>query len=364
MNDNAVESAILDYASTDWQQLLAELAFAHGTPEVRGLIKAQPQDFRVVELLDIEPSGEGEHYWVSASKIRRSTDQVAKSLARFAGVPLRDVGYSGLKDFQAETTQWFSVRVPLKSELRWQDFHMEGVRLERTDRHHRKIKRGTHRANYFELVVRELGGEIDELPRRIERVRQQGAPNYFGPQRFGRDAGNMPQAIAMLLQGKVVKNRSLRGLLLSSARSWLFNHVVSMNINEGKWATLSNHEPVNLNGSNSVFFAENNAENRARFAQMDIHGTAPMWGRGAEHYMRQGSEQHELELLWLSGYKDIMSALEDAGLDYQRRATRLAVADLEYTISDSDLTLKFELLPGQFATSLLRELITVGGKTG
>jgi tRNA pseudouridine13 synthase len=358
MTSAGVNTGLKQPFENKWLQRLRALAYAHGSPKISGQVRSLPEDFRVTEVLEFEPSGQGEHYWVFVTKTRRNTDQVAKALARFAGVAVRDIGYSGLKDYHAITSQWFSVRVPVKKTLSWRDFAMDGVEVEQAERHYRKIKRGTHRANKFELRIRSIEGDRDVLAHQIEAVQAQGAPNYYGPQRFGNDVGNMPQAYAMLVERKAVGNRHLRSLLLSSARSWLFNQIVSTRIKDGTWTRLFANEPVNLNGNNSVFFAEDIEVMQRRLSQRDIHTTAPLYGKGAEKYMQPCLELYQQELKWLQDYPELIHALETVAVDYQRRATRLIAEQWDHAISGGDLFLTFELQRGQFATSLLRELVT------
>ena len=85
------------------------------TPAIQSAIyKQQPTDFIVHEKLGIECSHTGEHLWLHIQKTRMNTNFVAKLLSQWAGIPLKDVGYSGLKDRHALTTQWFSLRLPKK----------------------------------------------------------------------------------------------------------------------------------------------------------------------------------------------------------------------------------------------------------
>lgn len=357
----------------DWSQMLSELSYANGVPEVSAVIKQRPEDFIVVEQMDIEPSGEGEHIWLDISKVRRNTDAVAKSLARFAGVSNRDVGYSGMKDFNAVTRQWFSVWRPKGEPLDWSSYQFEGVELNRIVNHSRKIKRGTHRSNRFEIRLASLKGneqakDIEAiLDHRLSTLRDQGAPNYFGVQRFGRNAGNMPQALEMFRGEKRVKDRSLRSILLSSARSWLFNSVVSERVNTGTWQMLFAGEPANLDSSNSVFTVKDASLENARLRALDIHPTAPLWGQGHESFSEPASvELVDLEHRVLAEYSELKTALESARLDYQRRPLRVIAKRLKWQyeqITDErlDCVLSFELNRGQFATSVLRELVLERG---
>ena len=341
----------------NWSQALKSLAYAYQKPRVSGELKAVPEDFVVTELMDVVPSGEGEHYWLDISKVKCNTDQVAKQLARFADVAYRDVGYSGLKDFFAHTRQWFSVWKPKGGEPAWNEFKMDGVTINSVAKHSRKIKRGTHRANKFDIVVQNLLGEVASLDDRLNKIKQGGVPNYFGEQRFGRDADNMNQAYDMLVFSKKIKNRNLRSLLLSSARSWMFNAVISARIEQGTWAVLQANEPANLNASNSVFTAQGDEHDQERLAHNDIHPTAPMWGDGVAQSMAQCPELADWEADILKPFNALQSGLESARVDYQRRAIRCVPQGLVWQISENNLALSFELTRGQFATSVLREVV-------
>lgn len=368
-----------------WHAEFAAQAYAFGQPDVLGKVKLSPHDFKVTELMARVPSGEGEHYWLDISKTCHNTDQVAKALARFANVAYRDVGYSGLKDFYAVTRQWFSVWVPQpekRAKLDWSEFTMDHVELHSIQLHHRKLKRSTHKANQFDIVVRNLAFResltdsqpvTKNLEDRMMKVVAQGVPNYFGSQRFGRDFDNMNQALDMLNNNKRVKNRNLRSLFISSARSWLFNRIVSARVNDGSWQRLQSNEPANLNGSNSYFMTDDSdqpqEELESRLLSMDIHPTGPMWGDGASQYIMAGdssdnavdsSLDHSLfnwERSVLDPYHDLCKGLERARVPYQRRALRISPQGLQWSFVDNDLSLSFSLPPGQFATSVLREIV-------
>ena len=52
----------------DWYQQLQQLSYAYGEPDAQAILKATPEDFKVVEIMSIQASGEGEHYWLDVSK--------------------------------------------------------------------------------------------------------------------------------------------------------------------------------------------------------------------------------------------------------------------------------------------------------
>ncbi len=347
----------MDASASDFSSQLDNLSYAFGVPCVSGVIKTQPSDFIVNEMMEIQPSGEGEHFWLDVSKTGLSTDRVAKALARFANVAYRDVGYAGMKDVQAITRQWFSVWMPKQGDFDWRKFSMPGVEILTVTKHQRKLKRGAHKGNAFRLRLSALKGDIPDLSSRLQEIQNHGVPNYFGEQRFGREASNVQRAMELFESGQRIKDRNLKSLVLSSARSFLFNLVVSMRVRDGSWRELFANEPAALDGSNGTFISNNEPENAHRLATLDIHPTAPMWGRGAESSSQAYSKLAELEQAIIAPYKTLAEGLEKFGLEYQRRALRSVPHALSFTMEEDSLVLEFELQTGQFATSVVRELI-------
>ena len=58
--------------------------------------------------MSYQVTGAGEHCLLQIRKSNANTEWVSQQIARFAGVRKFDVGYAGLKDRQAITTQWYS----------------------------------------------------------------------------------------------------------------------------------------------------------------------------------------------------------------------------------------------------------------
>ncbi|MBL4607671.1 MAG: tRNA pseudouridine(13) synthase TruD [Pseudomonadales bacterium] len=208
---------------------------AFGTPDARGVIRSEAAHFQVEEQLGFEPSGEGEHCFLLIQKTGENTESVARKLARFAGVPARDVSYSGLKDRNAVTTQWFGVHLPKRDVFAWSEINEQNLQVLQQTWHRKKLRRGVHQSNRFKITIAELSGQSDELSHRLERIKASGVPNYFGEQRFGFGGQNLVHAEDLLLQNKKVKQRHLKSMYLSSARSLLFNSVLSERVKQGSW---------------------------------------------------------------------------------------------------------------------------------
>ncbi|OXY83539.1 tRNA pseudouridine(13) synthase TruD [Oceanimonas doudoroffii] len=330
--------------------------YLHGKPGVSGLLKAAPEHFIVREDLGFEPSGEGEHIFLHIRKRGQNTQWVARDLARLAGVAQRDVTWAGLKDRHAVTEQWFGVHLPGKDMPDFSPLESDDVQILAIARHHKKLKTGALKGNWFELVLTELEGE-DDLDARLAAIGERGVPNYFGEQRFGHNGGNIDQARAMF-GGKRIKDRNKRSMYLSAARSQLFNLAVSHRLAQGLGEQLLHGDCVMLAGSQSFFtINEDNPLDdalRARFAEGDIRLSAPLWGRGR---LPAEDEAATLELAALAGQQDLMDGLEANGLKQERRALLLKPGQLSWQQNGDCLTLSFWLPAGSYATSLVREII-------
>jgi tRNA pseudouridine13 synthase len=336
----------------------ADLMRAHGPVPARGRIRCAPEDFLVDEQPAFAPSGEGEHVLLHVRKRDTNTDWLARRLARHAGVRPVDVGFAGLKDRDAVTTQWFSIHLPGKAEPDWRVLEGDDLQLLRVTRHHRKVRRGALRGNAFSLVVRSLHGDRQAVETRLRRIGERGVPNYFGLQRFGRDGGNLNSADA-LFAGRLERvSRHRRGLYLSAARSHLFNCVLGARVEADNWDTGLPGDLMALHGSRSVFSCEALDKTlRERLAAHDIHPTGPLWGRGP---LGTQDDCRELERRVLEPFGAWREGLERAGMKQERRSLRVVPADVHWRWdSDHVLRLQFALPAGSYATAVLREVLDI-----
>jgi len=317
---------------------LPDWARAYGAPLFAATIRQQPADFEVTEVLGWDFSGDGEHDYLWVEKTGANTEWVARQLARFAGVPDRDVGYAGLKDRHAVTRQWFSV--PRWNAPDWSSLELDDVAVLELRRHNKKLRRGAHRNNRFRIVLRgeRLAPCADALDERMALIAAQGVPNYFGEQRFGRDGGNLALADAWA-DGKRLP-RHKRGIAISTIRSYLFNEALDARVTAGTWNVLLPGDKANLDGTGSVFDVNDvDEELERRCATMDIHPAGLLAGEGSG----LGTEA------W-------RTALDRARVAADYRSLRLRVHGAEWSVVDDAATVSFTLGRGAFATSVLREI--------
>ncbi len=245
-----------------------------------GHIRSNATDFQVDEIQQFSPSGIGEHVWLHIRKTGENTDWVGGLLAKAAGVPRRDASYAGLKDRNAVTTQWFSVQMPGREAPDWQAVLPESVEVLAEKRHDKKLRRGALIGNKFTLVLRDFKGDESELEATIDRIKQQGVPNYFGTQRFGHNNFNIERAEKWFAGEFKIKDRAKRSIYLSAARSWIFNHILSARIDADNWDKAIEGDVFMLNGSKSCFYEALNDDIIQRVIEHDLHPTAALWGRG------------------------------------------------------------------------------------
>ena len=332
---------------------MQELPRAFGEPPLTARLRVSPEDFLVEEILGYDADGAGEHLLLWVEKRGANTDWVARELAKFAGVPPVAVGYVGLKDRHAVTRQTFSVQLAGRPSPDWSTFPHAEVKVLAATRHSRKLKRGALRGNRFVLVLREVQGDRARAEEVLAEISARGVPNYFGEQRFGREGGNLAQARAMFAGRRM--DRAKRSILLSAARSHIFNAVLAARVERGAWDAPLDGEIWSLAGSRSWFGPEPYNDILAqRLASGDIHPSGPLWGQGEPP---TAGEAAALEREVAAAHADLAEGIAAARMDQERRPLRLLPKDLRWRwLADDALELSFELPAGAYATVVAREV--------
>lgn len=320
MTNNTVNNFNLDFP------------YALGQPESSANFRVHNEDFIVHETLGFTPVGTGEHVLLQVEKTGENTAWVARQIAALAKVSERDIGYCGRKDRHAITRQWFSVYLPKGLEPDWCELNSPTITVLDVTRHTQKLRRGQHQNNHFVIRLRNVTGNKEKLSQRLKLVLDNGVPNYFGEQRFGRQANNLTLAAQMLEQGIRIKDRQKKGFALSAARAYLFNLVVAARVEKNVWNTCMDGEVANEH----------------------LNPTAPLWGRGR---LQSTGELRQLEDSVLASWNVWCERLEYQGLNQERRATQLMLEAGSWAWEDDNLTLTFSLPVGAFATSVIRELV-------
>ncbi len=307
-----------------------ETAQAQGLAQ--GRLREIPEDFVVDELSRLPDSagpGSGDYVHLRIRKRNLTTPWLVGALARHFGAPQREVGYAGLKDRRAITSQWFSVRAPWgMSVAPWFE---PGTAILAVRHAEAGLRPGDLDGNAFRLRVRDVD-EPSVLEAALQRLLAAPfVPNYFGVQRFGNDAGNLVAVWDWFAGRRVPDTRFERGIFLSAARSLLFNLALADRVRDGTWS-------MSLPG------------------EARVHGrpAGPLWGRGRTLVQRDALAR--CQETWRDAGPARM-LVEREGLRQDLRSWALAVSGLDWTWFGRDVVVTFSLPAGGYATTVLRELV-------
>lgn len=185
------------------------LHYTTTTPGIGGTIKRRITDFAVREItpegkalenkvfddfwpprhepLEIPPNPEGmEQLILTMEKFNLDTNDALRRISRQLRTSGKRIGYAGLKDRRAITSQRISIWKPDIELLKRKGSLYVGLREPQWG--NERIEIGSLSGNEFEIVVREIGMAEGELKKRAEECFEQmknGVANYFGEQRFG-----------------------------------------------------------------------------------------------------------------------------------------------------------------------------------
>lgn len=327
--------------------------YVYGTPSGSGAIRTVPEDFIVTENLAFEPSGDGEHAFLQIQKTGENTEYVARQLAKFANVRQRDIGFAGMKDRHAVTTQWFSVWLPGKSDPDWKALETDNIKVLNNIRHARKLKRGVLSGNTFNITIRDWQGDQAKTVEQLEAIKANGIANYYGSQRFGYQGQNIEKALAMFRGNKT--GREQRSLYLSAVRSYLFNQVLAVRVNDKTWDQALAGDTYMFDGSQGCFKSQlPDAAILKRIQEKAIHPSGVLWGKGD---FDVSADALTIEQAVIESYEELAQGLVAFGLEKARRSLRVNVANLEWQFNSATaLQLTFTLPAGSYATALLREI--------
>lgn len=308
-------------------------------PGVGGVIKRSDEDFDVEEIPRYEAGGKGTHIYFTIEKRGLTTLAAIRAIAQALGRRSQDIGYAGMKDAHAVTRQRLSLEHidPGKIER----LEVDRVRILSMSRHTNKIKLGHLSGNRFAIKIRDTDlAKLEEARTILNVLAKQGAPNYFGPQRFGVRGdnarvghavlrGNLKEALAWMLgrptscdsspirisrelfdtgdfeasarawpaqfsgTAKVCRvladsggdthkawravDHSLRRLYISAVQSELFNQVLSKRI--GSIDRLYDGDVAWKHANGACFLVESAVAEQPRCDAFEISPTGPLFGK-------------------------------------------------------------------------------------
>jgi tRNA pseudouridine13 synthase len=328
--------------------------FTADLPGVGGRIRARDEDFEVEEVPSYEPCGTGDHLYLWIEKRGVAPEFFARTVAQRLGTHPGNVGTAGLKDRHAVTRQWVSV--PKECEANVAKLDGDGIRVLKTGRHTNKLKPGHLRGNRFRILVRDADRAVD-VNAVLERIRANGLPNFYGPQRFGRDGGTVDLGL-QCLAGKAPKR--IRPFLfrfaLSAVQSLLFNDYLSRRMRDNLFRTVLAGDVMAKWPVGGMFVAQDAAAEQARFDAKETVTAGPMFGK--KTYPAEGvAAEREAVVLRDNGLS--LGSFGGFGklVMGTRRHNLVYLDDLASGWEADGLRLSFTLPAGSYATVLLAEVM-------
>jgi tRNA pseudouridine13 synthase len=330
-------------------------------PGIGGQIKQAPEDFEVEEIAAYEASGTGNFLYLWVEKRAMGAEYFTRQLARRLGIPVSEIGTAGLKDRHAVTRQWVSVPAAVEDRLR--EVEGDGIRLLRVTRHTNKLKPGHLHGNRFRILIRDPDRAAgDRLGPLLERLQADGLPNYYGPQRFGRDGETLALGLS-LLRGQTgpglhakLRNPFLRKLALSAAQAALFNHYLGRRVADGLFRRVLPGDVMAKWPFGGLFTAADLESEQLRFDRRETVHTGPIFGR---KMFAAANGAAAREAATLADCNLSPAAFHGFGKLVQgtRRHNVVYLADVSTALENASVRLAFRLPAGSYATVVLHEIM-------
>jgi len=305
------------------------------------------EDF-IVEEQPIKFSLNGSFLILKIRKTNCDTWELIDRLAKFLGVYSNEIGYAGLKDKRATTTQYISIPKKYSKEIKL--FRNKKIEILETFLHNEKLNIGDLEGNRFKINLHNVEiPDVNHIQKIIKIILKNGIPNYFGYQRFGKEVvENFEKAKAVVYGEEIVKDKKLSKMLISAYQSSFFNAwlVERLAISKEEFALLDGDIFLDLE-KNKIFTPKAITQNILNdFKAQKITPTGLLPGRKVFKAM---GEALKIE----SKYDDVY--IQEKG--YRREAIVYPKnITCKYDASKNICTLDFILPKGSYATVLVEYL--------
>ncbi|MEA1982212.1 MAG: tRNA pseudouridine(13) synthase TruD [Campylobacterota bacterium] len=307
----------------------------------------QNQDDFIVDEIGVEFKGNGNYAILHIKKVEMTTWDMIAAFSDFLNINAEKIGYAGLKDKHATTTQYISVEARYEKELK--KFKHPQIKVIGWTRHTHSIRMGDLIGNRFTINLFEVNqiqaGQIEKLAKKSQKF---GLPNYFGYQRFGRDGDSIEQAKEMIEGDLHIEDAKLKKFLISIYQSVYFNEwlvervLMSREQNAGKFLLLEGD--LYLDSKGKLFTPKQ--PQQKDFEEHKVVPTGLLCGRGV---YRSRDKAGEIE------------AKYDDGFLYEKGLRREAIIfpkdiNIKYNKDFDKMNITFTLPKGSYATVFLENI--------
>lgn len=359
------------------------LLFASSHAPINAHFNKCSADFVVRELPLYDFSGDGEHLILHIQKKDLTTPQALSIISSATGAKIRDMGFAGLKDKQGLTSQFISLPSVFENALK--HINSDKLSILNITKHNNKIRTGYLKGNSFFIRLKKVSpSDAVRLENAINFLSQNGLPNYFGFQRFGKFGDNALKGLELLNalnNGQKSKlNPKMQNFLLSAFQSELFNRYLSFRLKINHFAReFSAQELAKIFNINKDDAKQIKAQKQFfKLIRGEVLGHYPSGAlflcESLDDEIIAFNEKRKSPQILLLGKKafsskDLAKELEDAVfapfyiyeslLSGGRRHGVIYPSDISYKYDEQNahFRLSFSLVKGAYATIFLREIL-------
>ena len=329
-------------------------------------------DFHVEELPLYPTSGEGEHCFMQVRKTNLAAGALLSAVGRFFKLPAKQVGYAGLKDTWATTTQWLSLpraavlaRQLTPESLVGAELHPQ-VEVLAASWHRNRLRCGHLAENRFMLRLRPASqADAAAIAQRLEQLGRAGLANFFGPQRMGPGGRTVASGLALLTALQAGERGPgmpgwRRRLLLSAVQSALFNRVLARRLTDGSLRQALLGDVMQVRASGGLFTCDDVDHCQDRLERGLIGVAGPIFGPSMVAAAGAPRELERAVLAEACLQEDIFTAGARLTQGTRRPLTVQINEPRAEVVSvgedETQLMLRFGLPPGSYASMLWAQL--------
>lgn len=184
--------------------------------------KSSKDTFIVEEKTNISFTGKGSYLILHIQKENLSTWDLVDLIAEKCNIDKQSIGYAGLKDKYATTSQYISVPFKHKKDLKF--INDSRVSILKTYLHNQPLRIGDLQGNRFTITLENVGNiQAGKLEKVFRKIKKEGIPNYFGYQRFGDTQESILEGKSIVEEDKFIADKRLKKFFINAYSSHLFN---------------------------------------------------------------------------------------------------------------------------------------------
>lgn len=281
---------------------------------------------------------DGPYVLALLKKKSMTTKSAIRLIRNGLGINKNDIGYAGLKDKFAVTSQYITIR-----KEKFREIKSDNLELTRASFTNNMMQVGELEGNKFVIALHDCK-HTENVEDTIEELKRRGLPNYFGPQRFGKNNDNH-------VIGRLILQRKYEEALKLINEQLRKNHKSLQNIDKSLLKFFIHaYQSFIFNRVLDSYISKNQ---RPCFDNFCIVGFDTKLGNF--------SGKETKKLLEKDGIKQDSFAIRELNIKCEGSSRYAFVLPkiLAYSINGKTLALEFELPKGSYATVLIGEVTKI-----